>query len=300
MSTEIVKYNIANEVEKVTDAQLVEHLENLGLVNKLTAGEKKTFISMAKAFNLNPFKREIHVSKYGETFSVITGYEVYIKRAERTGLLDGWKVLTTGSVQTKDLKAIVTIYRKDRNYPFEWEANYSECVQMTREGNVTKFWQKAIFMTKKVAISQAFRLCFSNELGGIPYDDSEMPAYEETTPTTVTTAPQGTVGEKPVIVGKKDITKVQFDKVIERVKSGEDIKQKTKDSFNLTPAQIEMLDKTKIVLTGVSFENMIDGVKNGDKMPAPYSDKSVYTFLTTDCELTEAQLSEVELASQPM
>jgi hypothetical protein len=89
MSTELVKATSALEVEKVTEAQLIEHLENLGLVNKLTAAEKKTFISMAKAFNLNPFKREIHVSKYGETFSVITGYEVYIKRAERTGLLDG-------------------------------------------------------------------------------------------------------------------------------------------------------------------------------------------------------------------
>lgn len=163
------------DVSKVSDEELLMHLENLGLIKDLTVGEKNSYLQIAKAFNLNPFKREIHVSKYNGQMSIITGYETYIKRAERTGLLDGWSVVTTGSVATKDLKAILTIYRKDRSHPFVWEAEYNEFVQKTKEGNVTKFWLKGSMMIKKVAISQGFRLCFSDELGGMPYTADEMP-----------------------------------------------------------------------------------------------------------------------------
>jgi phage recombination protein Bet len=171
MSTEIATI--------VTDNQLINYLDNLGLTSKLTKEEKNTYLQIAKAFGLNPFKREIYVSKYGDNLSIITGYEVYIKRAERSGQLDGWSATTTGSVAENNLKATVTIHRKDRKHPFVWEALYSECVQKTRDGKVTKFWEKAEFMTKKVAISQAFRLCFSDELGGMPYTADEMPPTEE-------------------------------------------------------------------------------------------------------------------------
>jgi hypothetical protein len=47
-------------------------------------------------------------------------------------------------------------------------------------GTVTKFWQKAYTMIKKVAISQGFRLCFSDELGGMPYTTEEMPEQNQT------------------------------------------------------------------------------------------------------------------------
>lgn len=165
--------------EKVSDNELLLHLENLGLLKDLTTGEKNSYLQIAKAFNLNPFKREIHVSKYNGQMAIITGYEVYIKRAERTGQLDGWGVNTSGSIETNDLKATVTIYRKDRSHPFTWEAEYNEYVQRTKEGHVTKFWKKAHTMIKKVAISQGFRLCFSDELGGMPYTSEETPETED-------------------------------------------------------------------------------------------------------------------------
>ena len=171
---------MSTELAVVNDKQLIGYLDNLGLAQKLTEKEKSTYLEIAKAFGLNPFKREIHVSKYGENLSIITGYEVYIKRAERSGQLDGWEATTSGSVAGGDLKATVTIWRKDRSKPFVWEAYYDECVQTTRDGRVTQFWQKAHFMTKKVAISQAFRLCFSDELGGMPYTADEMPQQEQT------------------------------------------------------------------------------------------------------------------------
>lgn len=160
--------------ENVSDKQLIGYLDTMGLAQKLTDKEKTQFLEISKAFGLNPFKREIYCSKYGETMSIITGYEVYIKRAERSGQLDGWQVITEGKVEDNSLKAIITIYRKDRKIPFIHEVYYSEYVQKTNAGPVNKFWMKAFTMTKKVAIAQGFRLCFSDELGGMPYTSDEM------------------------------------------------------------------------------------------------------------------------------
>ena len=176
--------NEITTVENVNDKVLIEYLDVMGISPKLEEKEKIQFLNIAKTFGLNPFKREIFCTVYGtgeyKQLSIITGYEVYIKRAERSGQLDGWNATTNGSVATKDLKATVTIFRKDRQHPFVWEVLYDECVQKTKTGVITKFWEKANFMTKKVAISQAFRLCFSDELGGMPYTSDEMPQQEVT------------------------------------------------------------------------------------------------------------------------
>lgn len=176
--------NELTTVEQVSDKTLVEYLDVMGISPKLEEKEKIQFLNIAKTFGLNPFKREIFCTVYGEgqykQLSIITGYEVYIKRAERSGALDGWNATTSGSVAANDLKATVAIYRKDRQHPFIWEVFYNECVQKTKAGVVTKFWEKANFMTKKVCISQAFRLCFSDELGGMPYTKDEMPEAEVT------------------------------------------------------------------------------------------------------------------------
>ncbi len=191
MDTSLTK---AKEIPFLTDTQILKYLDNLGLTSKLTASEKDTYLQICKAYQLNPFKREIHVSKYGEgakaQMSIITGYEVYLKRAERTGLLDGWKVETIGSVESNDLKGVLTIYRKDMTHPFTWEVDYEEFVQTVecygedgrRNGQFrpTNFWKKKNFMIKKVAISQGFRICFSDELGGMPYTKEEMPEPEIT------------------------------------------------------------------------------------------------------------------------
>lgn len=173
MSNEIEQIK-STELKPVTEQELTMHLENLGLLKDLTAGEKNTYLQIAKAFNLNPFKREIHVSKYNGQMSIITGYEVYIKRAERSGVLDGWEVECTGEAKDNTLKAKITIWRKDRTKPFTWEAKYSEYVQKTKEGVVNKFWQKSETMIKKVVMAQGFRLCFNDELGGMPYTSEEV------------------------------------------------------------------------------------------------------------------------------
>jgi len=161
---------MSQEIAKVTDTELSSYLATAA--PNLTDAERNQFFSIAKAFELNPFKREIYCIAYGQgqyrKLSIITGYEVYLKRAERTGKMDGYEVTTEG--EGRNLKAIVTIYRKDWSKPFKHEVYFPEYSQDNQ------IWKtKPITMIKKVAIAQAFRLCFPDEFGGMPYTSDELP-----------------------------------------------------------------------------------------------------------------------------
>ncbi len=123
------------------------------------------FMGIAKSYGLNPLKREIHFVKYNNApASIIVGYEIYLKRAERTGKLDGWKCWIEGD------KAVIEIKRKDQSIPIKWEVDRKE---FDKQQSTWKAMPN--FMLKKVAIAQGFRLAFPDELGGLPYLAEELP-----------------------------------------------------------------------------------------------------------------------------
>jgi len=167
--------------EAVTRELITRYLSTRDEGDTFSAQENERFISTAVTYQLNPFKRELHavvtVEDGKRKMNLIVGYEVYIKKAERTGLLDGWKAWVEGAGDT--LKAVVEIQRKDWKNPFVHEVYWSEAVQRDDNGGVLDFWARMPkFQLKKVAISQGFRLCFASEIGGIPYDGSELPLKE--------------------------------------------------------------------------------------------------------------------------
>jgi phage recombination protein Bet len=171
-------------IPEIPKQTILDYLDATGLAPELTEAEKAQLISVCQAFGLNPWKREVYATVYGEgayrRFSVIVGYETYLKRAERTGRLDGWSSRIEGS--GPDMKAIVEIHRRDWSQPLVHEVYFNEAVQKKKDGTPTSFWSKMPrFQLKKVCISQAFRLCFSDELGGLPYDASELPDAEALT-----------------------------------------------------------------------------------------------------------------------
>ena len=109
---EIVKSN--NVIQPVQMETITEYLDTTGLTKQLLPKEKAMFINMAKEYGLNPFKRELYCTVYGEgkfrQCSIVTGYEVYIKRAERIGRLDGWDIQAEGTIKNGDLKDIESAY----------------------------------------------------------------------------------------------------------------------------------------------------------------------------------------------
>jgi len=146
-----------------------------GSGTKLTEQQQIMFVQIATRAQLDPFKREIYAVAFkdrrtGEKrLSIITGYEVYLKRAERSGQLAGWKVWTEGDLD-KNLKACIEISRKDWEKPLFHEVYFTEYCQQN------KMWDtKPRTMIKKVAMAQGFRLAFPVAIGGIPYTADELP-----------------------------------------------------------------------------------------------------------------------------
>lgn len=140
-----------------------------------TEQEIYMFLQIAKMYQLNPFKREIYLVKYGDNPAQnVVGYETYLKRAERTGEWSGMKVWTEGIIP--QLTAKIEINKKGWDKPFYHEVDYSEYVQHKKDGSITRFWnEKPKTMLKKVVVSQAFRMAFPDEFGGMPYTMEEMP-----------------------------------------------------------------------------------------------------------------------------
>ncbi|MCK4760284.1 MAG: phage recombination protein Bet [Candidatus Aminicenantes bacterium] len=150
-----------------------------------TKEEVILFLNQCQMFQLNPFKREIYLIKYGTSpAQIVVGYEAYIKRAERSKQWAGMESGIKGNLKKKDLVAWVKIFRKDWKDPLYHEVDYDEYVKTRKDGTITKFWLKMPkTMLKKVAISQAFRLAFPDEMAGMPYiveeidrvDDHQLP-----------------------------------------------------------------------------------------------------------------------------
>jgi phage recombination protein Bet len=239
---EIIVKNNHNEVVEVNDDLIVEYMNAFGIAKQLTDEQKKQFINVAKAFQLNPFKREIHCIAYNGTLSLIVGYEVYLKRAERSGKLAGWKIWTEGKLEDRSLKAICEIWRKDWATSLKHEVYYSEYARNT---NIWK--EKPYTMIKKVAIAQAFRLAFPDELGGMPYTQEEQ--WENGVIEKIENNHQVVKQEIPIIdaqveteIKQENIEKTQ--KIEEIIEKNEDISLKNAEKLQ---NQEKKADNYKIV-----------------------------------------------------
>lgn len=168
---------MSNDLATITPAQLTPELIKQRVCPEATDQEIFLFLQIAKTCNLNPFLNQIYLVKYGgQKATILTSYNVYLQRAERSGAYAGLETSTQGSVATNDLRAVVKVFRKDWEKPLVHEVWYEEYVQKTREGQPNRFWkEKPRTMIVKVAISQAFRLAFPLDFEGMPYTQDEMP-----------------------------------------------------------------------------------------------------------------------------
>lgn len=143
----------------------------------LTEGEFWTFIQTAKALDLNPLKREIYPVKYpsGDAgrLQIITGYEVYIKRANLSKLLEWWKVtIEKPSEDFKTWIGVFTAKRIDWTQEFTWEVPMVECFKSSEKA--TPWTTMKEFMLKKTTIGQGMRLLIPEVLAGMPYIAEEI------------------------------------------------------------------------------------------------------------------------------
>jgi len=172
---------MSNELTTITPDLLTPEVVRKHICAMASDQEIFLFLQIAKACKLNPFLNQIYLVKYNpnEKAQILTSYNVYLQRAERSGSYGGLETKTYGSIETKDLRAEVKVYRKDWERPLVHEVYYEEYVQFKKNTDGTKtpnkFWkEKPRTMIVKVAISQAFRLAFPLEFEGMPYTSDEV------------------------------------------------------------------------------------------------------------------------------
>ncbi|RLD69253.1 MAG: hypothetical protein DRI95_00750 [Bacteroidetes bacterium] len=251
MSKELKQIEKKQVALRITEKDVLSFLDLYGF-SDLSTKEKGQFLKVCQMNNLNPFNREAHIVAYGQgkyrTFSIITGFQVYLERAEKTNLLTGWHVgnvekCKTAKVDNKgniseidDLQVTTTIYRKDFKEPFTHTVKFSEQAKKKKDGTLTEFWMKLEQQLKKVSMSQSFRLCFSGAIGGLPYTDAEVRQAKPTD------AESDVIEDAEIIteIEKKELPETEFKILLEKLKNFEilisGVKSEYKD-FEISESQ---------------------------------------------------------------
>jgi len=156
------------------------------LCPKASDAEIGLFLKTCQAENLNPFKREAFLIKYGDDqpAAIIIATETFVKAAESCPEYDGAEagiILKNSAGELKfregafllneEAKSLVggwaKVYRKDRSKPSYAAVNINECIKYTKSGKPTRFWEDMpATMVRKVALSRALREAFPNRFGG--------------------------------------------------------------------------------------------------------------------------------------
>ena len=292
-----------------------QYLESFG--NKLSKAHKNQFLNICQSFGLNPFIREIYGVPFGDKFNIIVGYEVYLKRAENSGRLAGWRSWTEG--EGRGMKGCVEIQRTD------WKAPFYHEVYLTEYDQSNSMWKsKPMTMIKKVAIAQGFRLAFPVELGGLPYTSDEMPSEPEVrheptkTPVVVdqciTRVEGGTIsnelknaGISPVdLFGAYGITRLgelktsQWDAVMEWIASNKTIDTPVQTADPVIDAVVEAPDNT--VLLQEVYRLITQAAQVSGDTPDDYLDNLTKGKIGTLIDLQdqrEATLLKLKIALEP-
>ena len=143
-----------------------------GISNK----EALLFLELAKAYQLNPFKKEIWVIPYkmkngDQKINIFCGRDGFLSIAHRSGMFDGMET-NFGYDKNGNLESAETIvYNKSCKHPIKCKVFLKEC------STFKNLWQtKPHVMLQKVAESTALRRAFN--ISGL-YDPDEINTQEK-------------------------------------------------------------------------------------------------------------------------
>lgn len=160
-----------------------------------TPGEIRIFLELCKARGLNPFLKEAYIVKYGDNpATIITGKDVFLKRAARNPKFQGFKAgvivqNNTGSLERREGSMVLKnetiiggwaeVYVDGYKTPITSEVSFDEYAGRKREGTLNQQWaSKPATMIRKVSLVQALREAFPDDFGGM-YDESELSGNTE-------------------------------------------------------------------------------------------------------------------------
>ena len=165
-SKEIVKQDLSPEDIKI--------LTEVGFIPKDCSAELvKLYSKVCAETQLNPYRKQIHFIRRGNSYTIQVGIDGYRSIADRTGLYAGSDDYAFDDEKTPN-KAIVTVYKivNGVRCPFTASARMSE--YKPKEVTMQFMWNKMPnLMLGKCAEALALRKAFPNELSGT-YTNEEM------------------------------------------------------------------------------------------------------------------------------
>jgi len=177
--TGIIKYETSQGEIKLSPAIVQKYLVHGD--GELTSQEIIMFLALCKYQRLNPFLREAYLIKYGNaSATMVVGKEAFLKKARHAKDYAGHKAWTEGEIPEMVGKA--EVYVTGFQVPISVQVDYNEYVGKKKDGTINRMWsEKPKTMLRKVALVQALREAFPEELGGM-YSEEEMPIEMDTLP----------------------------------------------------------------------------------------------------------------------
>lgn len=181
-----VEYKCGDEIVKLTPTMIRNFLVRGN--GQVTDQEISMFINLCRYQHLNPFLNEAYLIKFGsQDAQIVVGKEAITKRAMRNkryrGQQAGVVILKdegeleyrAGSLVLPSEQLVggwAKVYVKDYDVPIEAAVALHEYIGL-KDGKPNKQWaRKPATMIRKVALMQALREAFPEDLGGM-YDSSE-------------------------------------------------------------------------------------------------------------------------------
>lgn len=183
MSDKMIEYTTeAGSLLKISPNDVRRYLVNGNA--PVTDGEVMMFLALCKENKLNPFTREAYLIKYGtQPANMVIAKDVYLKRAKRNPNYEGLKagiclldkdknyIEREGTILLSNETLVggwAEVYLKNWRTPLKVTASFSE-----NSKNQSTWNTMPCLMIRKVAIVQALREAFPEDLGGL-YDIDEM------------------------------------------------------------------------------------------------------------------------------
>ena len=139
--------------------------------SKITDQEIGFFLQMCKFQKLNPFMKEIYIVKYGNfPAAFIVAKDTFLRRAKKNKTYKGHTVGISDDGKT----AFAEVFIEGFDLPIRCEVDFEEYVVRKKDGTINSMWSdKPRTMLKKVALVQALREAFPQDLGGL-YERDEI------------------------------------------------------------------------------------------------------------------------------
>jgi phage recombination protein Bet len=108
--------------DRFDDAEMIRTLRET-VCRGATDPQFRMFVEVCRATTLNPFLREIW---FVPSVGIMAGRDGYLAIANRHPQFDGMETRVTRDEKNVPIKAVCTVWRKDRSHPIICEAYYSE------------------------------------------------------------------------------------------------------------------------------------------------------------------------------